>query len=132
MSQENVELALRAIRAWNDRDVEALVAVGDPDGEMLLPRNLLEGGSYRGLDGIRQAVADAFATWEASSLQVEGTRDAGDQIVILGRAVNVAKGGGPRVDYELAVLMATRRGKIVYWRPFLSHAEALEAVGLQG
>ena len=45
MSQENVEIARRALMAFAEQDVEAWVECADADVEMLLPRNVLEGGS---------------------------------------------------------------------------------------
>jgi hypothetical protein len=64
MSRENVEVAERFIEAWNARDADGLAEVTHPEGEILLPRNLLEGGSYVGPDGARRALADALETWE--------------------------------------------------------------------
>jgi hypothetical protein len=46
------------------------------------------------------------------------------------RALNVGKGDAPAIEYQSAYLAKLRDGKIAYWRPYQSHAEALEAVGL--
>ena len=65
MSQEqNIALAERAFEAFTKRDMEPFVACFHPSVEFMLPRNRLEGGSYRGLDGIRRAWADLYETWE--------------------------------------------------------------------
>jgi len=54
-----------------------------------------------------------------------------DLVVVLGRALNTARGGGPSVDYELAILMRVCDGQIIESRSFLTHAEALETGGLR-
>jgi ketosteroid isomerase-like protein len=131
MSQENVEVARRFIHAWNERDPETLAELTHPEGEILLPRNLLEGGSYVGPDGVRRALSDAQETWEEAHIEIEGTRDIGDQVAILARTVNVAKGGGPRTESKPAYLVSLRAGKLAHLLPFMSHAEALEAAGLR-
>lgn len=131
MSRENVEMARQMIEAWNRRDPQSFAAVFHPDGELLLPRNLLEGGSYTGEGAIDRAFSDAFATWEHLHAEIEDIRVSGDQVVVLARLVQVVRGGGPRVEYESAYLLSFREGKIAYARPYQSHAEALEAVGLR-
>ncbi len=128
---ENVETIIhRATNAFSDRDVESFVGCFHPEAELLLPRNLLEGGSYRGHTGIRQALADAYETWEEIHFELDDIRVLDDGAVILGRTTNVGKGDAPAVEYESAYLVRVRDGKIVYYRPYQSHHEALEAVGL--
>ena len=34
MSEENVEIVRRAIDAWNRRDIEDLLGLGDPEGRI--------------------------------------------------------------------------------------------------
>jgi ketosteroid isomerase-like protein len=130
MSQENVELVRAAVRAFGARDPERWVNCFHPNVEFLLPRNVLEGGSYRGHEGVRRALADAYETWEDIRFEIQEVRALNDGAVILGRTVNVGKGDAPAVEYQSAYLAKLRDGKIAYWRPYQSHAAALEAVGL--
>jgi ketosteroid isomerase-like protein len=131
MSQENVEVVRAAMRAFQGRDVEAWVNCFHPNAELLLPRNLLEGGSYRGHEGVRRAWADAFETWEDFRFDLTSIRTIDDQVVVLGRSTNVGKGDAPTVEFESAFLFKMSGGKIVYCQPYQSHAEALEAAGLR-
>ena len=130
MSQENVEIVRRAFDAFVARDVEAWVECHDESAEFLWPRNVIEGGSYRGHDGLRRAFADAFETWEDIRFDLEAIRDVDDLVVLLGRATNVGKGEAPTVEYPAGYLLRVRTGRIVYFRPYQSHREALEAAGL--
>ena len=129
MSQENVEVVQRFFEAWNARDADALAADAHPQAEILLPRNLLEGGSYTGPEGARRALADALETWEETLVIVEAIREAGDQVVVLGRTFNTPP-GGPRTETIAGYVIRVQDGKVAHLRPFMSHEEALEAVGL--
>jgi ketosteroid isomerase-like protein len=129
MSQENVELVRRGIEAWNGRDLDTLTELWHADGEFLLPRNLFEGGSYRGHDW-RRALEDATESWDEARYEVEEVRDLGNRVLVLGRAVNVGKNAGPRVEYALAWVYTVRDGKVSTGQPYLDRQEALEAVGL--
>ena len=52
MSEENVEIVRRAIDAWNRRDIEDLLALGDPEGEYVNSPSAIEPGTRRGRDEI--------------------------------------------------------------------------------
>ncbi|HWH44480.1 MAG TPA: nuclear transport factor 2 family protein [Thermoleophilaceae bacterium] len=132
MSSANVELGRRFLNAWNERDGATLADSTHADAEILLPRNLLEGGSYRGPEGVVRALADATETWEEVYVEVQEMRQAaGGELVALTRTVNTARSGGPRTAYEAAYVMTARDGKVASLRPYLSHREGLEAVGLE-
>ena len=130
MSQENVEIVLAAVEAFQARDVEAWVACFHPDAELLWPRNLLEGGSYRGHEGIRRAIADSYETWEDIRLDRLDLRAIDDCVVLLSHNTIVGKDQGPAIEYQGAYVVKVSDGKCICFRPYPSHREALEAVGL--
>ena len=130
MSHENAEIVRAAMRAFEEHDPDAWVGCFHPDAELLLPRNLLEGGSYRGLEGARRALADAFETWAGFRIDLQDIRTVEDRVIALGRITNIGKGGAPAVEYQSAHLFDLNGGKIVYMRPYQDHAEALRAAGL--
>jgi ketosteroid isomerase-like protein len=131
MSQENGEQLVRAaLRSFVARDPLGWVNCFHPNAEFLLPRNVLEGGSYRGHEGVRRALADVFETWAAFRFEIQDIRQVDDRVVVSGRAINVGKGDAPAVEYQSSYLAKLRDGKIAYWRPYQSHDEALEAAGL--
>ena len=131
MSRENVDLVQRFLGAWNARDAEALAADAHPRAEILLPRNLIEGGSYAGPEGARRALADALETWEETQVIVDAIRETEDQVVVLGRTFNTPP-GGPRTETVAGYVVRVQDGKVAYLRPFMSHEEALEAAGFSG
>ena len=130
MSEENVVTVREALAAFLDRDAEAFAECFAEDAVLLLPRNALEGGSYQGRDGARRALADAFETWADIRIEIESTREIGDQVLVVCRVMNVGKAGTPSIEYEGFQLARFRDGKIVDWRPYQSQNEALEAAGL--
>ena len=130
MSQENVEMVRAALEAFRARDVEAWVNCFHADAELLWPRNLLEGGSYRGHEGVRRALADSFETWEELRFDQVDIRAVGERVVLLSRNTIVGKGQVPAVEYQGAYVAKMHEGKVVHFRPYESHREALEAVGL--
>ncbi len=125
-----MEIAGRMLRMIEKRDEEGFVECFDPDCEFLLPRNLLEGGSYRGRDGVRQALADVYAIWEEVRFEIEDIRPIGSRVVVLSRTTNVGGGGAPPITYRTAYFYEIRDGQILYFRPYQKLAEALEAAGL--
>ena len=130
MSQDNVELAGRAMQALEAQDMETWIACFADEATLFLPRNALEGGGYHGPEGVRQVLVDLFETWERVAFALEGALAIHDHVVLMGRTTNVPKGDAPTVEYESAMLFEVRGGKIVYFKPYQSHQEALEAAGL--
>lgn len=64
MSQQNVERFRRIPEAWNRRDLEAYLELLDPEIEWFPGATRVEGGAYRGRQGIRQFWADIEATFD--------------------------------------------------------------------
>jgi ketosteroid isomerase-like protein len=134
MSQENVEAVRRGVQAWNADDLDAFLAELDPEVEWhpsIEPA--LEGGkaTYRGLDGARKAWDDyRGGAWERLTMRIQEIRDLGESVLVLGQADLTARTTGLEFTEEVGSLMTFRGGKVITSQDFLSHAEALEAVGL--
>jgi ketosteroid isomerase-like protein len=130
MSEENVELSLRLIDAWNRRDVAAWIALWHPEGLWSSPlEQITEGRTYRGHAGARQYFEDLAEVSEESDSGFPEVHDLGDEVLALGR-VWLRFASGVNLDQEAAVLLTWRNGKCVEARAWLSRAQALEAAGL--
>jgi ketosteroid isomerase-like protein len=131
MSEENVELSLLAVDAWNRRDVEASVALFDQEGVWYPAIEASTEGrrTYRGHAGARQYFEDLAQFSVAGHTEYPDVRDLGDQVLGLGR-IWLRFASGVELDQEAAFLHTWRDGKCVEARTWLSHAEALEAAGL--
>ena len=131
MSAENVELYKRGIDAFNRRDLEAFLTLAHPEVVAVSRVLAIEGGSYRGHDGVRdwwETLLDVFPDF---TIEVVSVRDAGD--VIVAELRNRAHGGGSETPLEELVWQVAewRDGQIVRWQMYGSEPEALEAAGLQ-
>jgi ketosteroid isomerase-like protein len=129
MSQENVDLTVRATDAFNRRDVEAAAALWDADGVWYPALEALTEGrtAYRGPAGWRQYIRDLAEFAEESIAEWSELHDLGDRVLCVGR-LSMRFSSGVALDQELACVYTWRRGKLVEARGYMSRAEALEAV----
>jgi ketosteroid isomerase-like protein len=135
MSQENVEIAQRAIDAWNSDDLDGFLATLDPEVEWhpsIEPA--LEGKrtTYQGHDGARMAWGEYRGeAWEGLKIRSQEFRDLGDSVLHLGHMDFAGRATGIEFGQELGQLFSFRGGRIARSQDFLSHAEALDAAGLR-
>ena len=125
MSQANVESFKRGVEAWNSNDFDAWIDVFDPEFEWSA---LIE--VFRGHAGARQAW-QSFKGDMQLSVRFDDVRDLGESVLALGEIVGTGRTTRLNVGGEIAQLATFRDGKVVRFRDFPSHAEALEAVGLR-
>jgi ketosteroid isomerase-like protein len=135
MSQENVETVQRAIEAWNANDLDAFLV--ELDAEVVWHPAIepgLEGKAttYSGHDGARRIWRqDRGDAWERLINRPQEFRDFGESVLALGHLDLTARATGIEFSQEVGEVFDLRAGKIVRIRDFLTHAEALEAVGLR-
>jgi ketosteroid isomerase-like protein len=129
MSQENVDLTRRAFQAFDDRDLEALLAMMDDDVEAFPILAGMEGG-YRGHDGIRHWWASLLGTFPDFHAEIRELRDLGDLTLAVLRVRGRGAGSDTPVDAAAWHVTRFRDGKCIAWRVYTSEREALEAVGL--
>jgi ketosteroid isomerase-like protein len=132
MSQENVDTALAAVDAWNRGDREAWLGLWDEDAEFYPLRAQLEGQSYRGREGLDRFLSEMAEEWEDVRFEIDETRDAGEQVVGIGRFRARGRASGVDLNVPLGVLTRVRRKRIIYTRFFSEPSDALEAAGLSG
>ena len=130
MSTDNVEVATRAIEAFNGRDVDAFAALTTPDFEWSPSMVAVEGETFRGREGIDRYFASFHIAWEQVQIRRDRFRDAEDLVVMLGRLEARGTGSGVPVDASLGMVFDFRGGMISRIRGYLDHAEAVRAAGL--
>ena len=130
MSQDNVEIIRSLVDAWNRGDREAFMAMWDEEAEFYPLRAQLEGESYRGHDGLERFFGEMAEDWEDVGFEMHEARDAGEQVVSIGRFRARGRASGVDINVPLGVFTRMREGKIVYTRFFSEPADALEAAGL--
>jgi ketosteroid isomerase-like protein len=133
MSQENVELVRSMYRRGDpsrffdllDDEVEVdTSALGEQ-----LPDD--HSGLVRGKDAVVDYFRHYWGIWDDYVLEPVEIVDAGeDRVLVLQNERGRGRGSGTPFERHWAVLYTLRGGKLVRWRTFVTHAEALEAAGL--
>jgi ketosteroid isomerase-like protein len=134
MSQENVDIAKRAVDAYNRRDVDTLDDITSPDFQLFPAMDAAVEGEVRvlkGREGLETYLGEVGATWEGFRLIVEEYRDLGGPVLVLGYAQGTGRGSGVPVDAAIGQVFDFRDGKLSQVRSFLDRDEALKAVGLE-
>jgi ketosteroid isomerase-like protein len=131
MSRENVEILRRAFEAWNAGDVEGILELITPETEFIPIRSVLEGGSYRGPEGIRQFTRDAAEEWEFLRILPDEFRDLGERVLMLGHFDGRGRGSGMDIRFPVGWVARLSGGKIVHICTYPDPQQALEAVGLR-
>jgi ketosteroid isomerase-like protein len=132
MSRENVELNYRSHDAFNRRDLEAYLALNDPDVEFTPYERAVEGlGPYHGHDGVRGWWEEALEILPDLRVELDQVQDLGDLTLVRGRLRGQGAESGASFERTYWGLFHWHDKKIVWWHAFQSEAEALEAVGLR-
>jgi ketosteroid isomerase-like protein len=129
MAEGNTELVRRIIAAFNKADVEAILALCDPEIEFDWSRRLLDPVVLHGHRGVRSFVEDQQEVFEKMQIdEPEEIVERGDQVVWIGLARFRGRSSGADVGAHGAQVWTIRDGKAVRFRFYQTREEALEAV----
>ena len=133
MSREKLELLRRMERAFNDGDVEAILAELHPAVEW--EEQFIPGLDpvYRGHDEVRRWAETVFSgdEWVSLKGRMEGSTEAADAVITVTRIEGVSRSSGVRVPMRLHIVWTFRDGKVVRRQLFQTSGEARAAVGLE-
>lgn len=115
--EEARALVERQARAWEEADLDAIVADFAPDGVLISP-----GGSWRGPDAIRCAAGEFFAGASGVKVEVSRVLADGDAGAVEWTWTEGRPDGSLRTA-EDAIVFEVRDGKVVYWREYFDPAE---------
>jgi ketosteroid isomerase-like protein len=114
MAQENVELTRRLVDAWNRRDLEAMLALADPEVEFVNSPSAVESGTRRGIDEVTAVLRTQWETLLDGRLEIDRIYDRGDEIIILARFSRRMPGSETRLEGGGALLSwQFREGKLI-------------------
>jgi ketosteroid isomerase-like protein len=131
MSQENVRLVYQVIDAFNGRDLDAYLALMDPEVEFTPYEVWVQGGQpYRGHAGIRRWWDDTFEVLPDLKAEIYEVRDFKDRAFVHGCLRGQGAGSGAPIERTMWLAIEWREGLEVWWCAFGSEAEALKAVRL--
>jgi ketosteroid isomerase-like protein len=130
MSEVNVDIAKRAIDAFNGTDIETFTALTTPDFEWSPSMVAIEGEIFRGREGIEKYFGSLNNAWETFHILPDRFRDVTDLVIMLGRLEGCGKASGVQIVEALGMVFDFRDGEISRIRGYLDHGEALRAAGL--
>ena len=119
MSAVDAETVRRGIDAYNRGDIEAMLELVDRDVTLVPVRALLEGGEYRGHDGVRRYFSDMEEDWSSRQIEIDEIRG---MFAATGRS-------GNEVRYPLAWHSTYRDGKLLRMQAYSDRDAALRALG---
>jgi ketosteroid isomerase-like protein len=134
MSHENVELAARFYEPATSKSemlagLPRIMEFCHPDVEWT-PRE--EGSTYRGREGVRQALERWLDSFDDYRYEVQRVVDCGgDDVLVVGLEVGKGAISGAEVRSVNHELLTIRNGMIVRFREFYDQSAALEAAGLR-
>src|SRR4051794_15631812 len=99
MSQENVETFQRAVRAYNDGDLDGVLEAFDPEVEWHAVFQVMLGGAAtvcRGQEEVRAYFQELSEDFAELRLRMDELRDLGDRLVVSVGSEDVAGPAGLR------------------------------------
>jgi ketosteroid isomerase-like protein len=127
MSRANVEAVRAGIAAYNRGDVEALLAVYDPDVEFAT----LLLGNHHGKEALRALFEENRENLSGYGFELDEAIDAGDTVIAVARLLGAGRVSKIELGDLIAFSLTFRDGRCVRQQTFRNKAEALEAVGLR-
>ena len=131
MSEENVELAREGLEAFNRGDRDAWFQLHAPELEFHADPEWPEARFLRGREPVWDFLTSMNDAWEQSDGKIVDLIDPGDDkfAIRLKRPV-VGKVSGIADVLDQWCVFTVRRGQLFRYEWSVSHAKALEAVGL--
>jgi ketosteroid isomerase-like protein len=132
MPRDKLDVARRVLDAYNRRDIDGLFAeLATPDF-VWYPAMVrgLDGGGYRGREGVERFNVDHSENWEELQGVAEEFRDLGNRVLVLGRLRGRGKASGVPVDQPFAGIFDFRGDRVWRYRAYFDHAEGLRVAEL--
>ena len=107
MSEENVEIVLRMLRAWANGEREAARGAFDPHVVCLLPAFDIT-VSY-GIPAMERAVEAWRSSWDDWHTELEEAIDAGDHVVVINRQRGTGKESRAEVAFVTNGVFSLRK-----------------------
>jgi ketosteroid isomerase-like protein len=132
MSSADTEILQAAFAAMADGDATALLRIAAEDVR-LYPRPEEPGvrSVYVGWEGWMEYATNWYSQWEEYDLSALEFLDVGDRVIVVLLERGRMQRSGIEIEQEFSHSFTMRDGRIVEWRMYDSHDQALAAVGLR-
>jgi len=125
---ENVEVVRRGYEAYARQDVAAVMALMDPDIEVVQTELLPWGGVHRGLEGARTFFRLLAEHTDAMPEPVTYI-PAGNDVAVVGKLRGTARASGKRIDLDIVHVWTVRDGRLLRFAAYIDTPAMLEALG---
>jgi len=129
MSQKNLSLVRRAYELF-DTDLEALLALVDPEIKWVSPHSAIEPGPRHGHRGVREAFAATAEAWQQPTHTPESSVDVGDKVLATITFRGHGRGSGMDAERTEFHVWTVRDGRVVEFDWFYDRDEAFGALDL--
>jgi len=129
MLKAETEALREAYAALNGNDVERFIKDFDPQIERVEFEGSPAGGTYRGLDAVREHVLNGRSTWAEGSCEPERFVVAGDKIVVFCHVRVRLKDQTDWLEGRTGDVFTFRNGKVIQFRTFADAQQALDWAG---
>jgi ketosteroid isomerase-like protein len=127
MSDHNRELVQRFTEAFNNGDVDAVLAETHPEIEFIPMRAPIQ-GAYHGHSGLREYFADSAEAFDVLHVTLDEVLPQGEGIVVnIGTLRVRGKGSGVEVAVPTAAVITVQDGKVARLEDFGNRTAALAA-----
>ncbi len=120
------ELSRKAYEAISGDDVDAFVALADPNVEF---NSIVEGKTYHGHDGVREWWSNVINNLGGFGLELAQVEDFEDHGYVK-MTVTPAESSNLEMPTEIYQAMRLEDGKAVWWGVFGTEKEAREGLGV--
>jgi len=121
------ENAQKAFEAFNRGDIDAVLALCDPDVVIRDPQRT--GNSFRGHDGIREFFEEWLENWEEYRSEPVDFVESGDRVLVHAKQTGKGKLSGIEIEQDLFVVFRMRDGKFVEYQLYTEREDALASLG---
>jgi len=131
MTRENARLVHESLSAMERGDIDAIVAISDPDVEFVNPPTAVEPGTRHGHDGLRIGLGGMLEAFAGLRIEAQRIVDLGDRVVVTGVWSGRGRGSGAEFDPQpFAFLVTLRAGRMIRYEWFADVDEAFTAAGV--
>jgi ketosteroid isomerase-like protein len=119
----------RVYEAWNRRDLDALLALADPDVEIQpLVGGITSTGPWHGHDGVRRLVTDAQERWYRFEMRLDDFLEVDGNVIAFVHVVTEAFPGAPVVEGDVAHVLRIEDGRFTRFAGYRDRKEAIAVV----
>jgi ketosteroid isomerase-like protein len=125
VASANVELAIAAFKAFQERDIDAIKAICSPDVEFDWSRRLLDPVVIRGYQGIQAFFDEVDAIFDEMTFSIDEVLEFGDDVVMVSTGHFRGRSSGVDVTARAANVWTIKDGKLARFCFYQSKEDAL-------